>query len=535
MMTRTPLLFPRNESSSGRTAFLGRPDGLGRPSYLRNFLAGVIFAALLSLAPSARADSFDDDAVKKLVERALQSWHVPGVAVGIVRGDKVIYLRGHGFRCVEDSARVTPDTLFPIASCTKSFTTTAMALLVDEGKMNWDDPPRKYVPYFHLSDPLVDGEVTLRDLVTHRTGLRDHFFLWYRSPWTHEERIRRFAHLPLDKPFRTTFQYQSTMFTVAGLAVARASGMSWADFVQKRLLDPLDMKATRFTTTAIAEVNDKACPYQLDPEKKQRLMELYPMEVPEPAGSIQSSARDLCKWLLFHLNNKMVDGKPLVSARNLEATHTPQIVLRMDAIDRIMFPETNQMSYGMGWEIQDHFGHHLLQHAGLIDGFRCHFTLVPKARLGIVLLCNLHQTRMNIALSNGLLDMLLELPHRQHRDWNAIVHAAERKDEAEAEKKEREKQRHHQPDTQPSRELAGYIGAYEHPAYGTVRITLDNGRLFWQWNHWSAALIHYHYETFTLPIEKMGAPRVIFTLDAKGRVARMKVLGEMDVEFQRRR
>jgi len=445
----------------------------------------LLFAALLSLAPIARAESFDAGAVEKLVEDARQSWHVPGVAVAIVRGDKVIYLRGHGVRSVEDGAGVTPDTLFPIASCTKSFTTTAMALLVDEGKMSWDDPPRKYVPYFHLSDPLVDGEVTLRDLVTHRTGLRDHFLLWYRSPWTQEERIRRF-----------------------------------------------DMKATRFTTTAIAEVADKASPYRLDADKKQRLMELYPMKVPEPAGSIQSNACDLSKWLLFQLNNKMVDGKPLVSARNLEATHTPQIVIPLDAVDRIMFPETNQMSYGMGWVIQDHFGHRLLQHAGAIDGFRCHFTLVPKARLGIVLLCNLHQTRMNIALSNGLLEMLLDLPHR---DWNKLVHAAERKNEEDADKKEREKQKHHQADTQPSRELAGYLGAYEHPAYGTVRITLENGRLFWQWNRWKAALIHYHYDTFTLPIEKMGTPRVVFTLDAKGTVARMKVLGNVDVEFQRRR
>ncbi|MGH7171103.1 MAG: serine hydrolase [Gemmataceae bacterium] len=497
--------------------------------------AMLLFTALLSLSPVARAESFDADAVKKLVQRTLQSWHVPGVAVAIVRDDKVIYLRGHGVRSVEDGAEVTPDTLFPIASCTKSFTTTAMALLVDEGKMNWDDPPRKYVPYFHLSDPLVDREVTLRDLVTHRTGLRDHFLLWYRSPWTQEERIRRFGRLPLDKPFRTTFQYQSTMFTVAGLAVAKASGMSWADFVRKRVLDPLDMKATRLTTTEIVKIADRASPHQLDDEKKQRLMEPYPMAVPEPAGSIQSSACDLSKWLLFHLNNKMVDGKPLVSARNLATTHTPQIVLRMDAVDRMMFPETNQMSYGMGWVIQDHFGHRLLQHAGAIDGFRCHFTLVPKARLGIVLLCNLNQTRMNIALSNGLLDMLLELPHRQQRDWNAIVHAAERKDDAEADKTERENQKHRHLDTQPSRHLAGYIGAYEHPAYGTVRITLENGRLVWQWNRWSAALIHYHYDTFTLPVEKMGAPRVVFTLDAKGRVARMKVLGNVDVEFQRKR
>ncbi len=491
----------------------------------------LMFAALLCLSPSSRAEGFDSNAVKDLVERTLKHWHVPGVAVAIVRGEKVIYLRGHGFRSIEDCTPVTEKTLFPIASCTKSFTTAAMALLVDEGKMRWDDSPREYVPYFHLSDPLADREVTLRDLVTHCTGLRDHHLMWYRSPWTQKERIRRFAHLALDKPFRTTFQYQSTMFTVAGLAVAKASSMSWAEFVQKRLLDPLDMKATYFTTKETTNVSDKASPYTLDAEKRLQLMEPYPMEEPEPAGSIQSNAGDLAKWLLFQLNNKDVNGKPLISARNLEAMHTPQIVIPLDAVDRIQFPETHQMSYGMGWVIQDHFGHLLLQHAGAIDGFRCHFTLVPKSRLGIVLLCNLHQTRMNIALSNSLLEMLLGLPHL---DWNAVVEKAHNKDQ-DSEQKERENHSPRHPDTRPSRELAGYTGTYEHPAYGKVRITLEGHRLIWQWESWRAALDHYHYDTFTLPIEKMGEPFVVFTLDAKGAVARMKVLGEIGVEFKRSR
>jgi CubicO group peptidase (beta-lactamase class C family) len=495
----------------------------------------LLLVALFYLAPSSHSEEFDSRAVDALVERTLKQWHVPGVAIAIIRGDKVIYLKGHGIRSVEDRGRITPKTLFPIASCTKSFTTAAMALLVDEGKISWDDPPQKYVPYFHLSDPLVDGEVTLRDLVTHRTGLRDHRLMWYRSPWTQEERIRRFAHLPLDKPFRTTFQYQSTMFTVAGLAVAKASGLSWADFVQKRLLDPLDMKATYFTTTAIAKIPDKASPHHLDEEKKPRLMEPYPMGTPEPAGSIQSNACDLAKWLLFQLDGRshaQYGNEVLVSARSLEAIHTPQVVIPLDAVDRIEFPDTNQMSYGMGWVIQDHFGHRLLQHGGAIDGFRCHFTLVPKSRLGIVLLCNLHNTRMNIALSNSLLEMLLGLPAR---DWNSIVAKAEREDVAQAEHKEREKQKRRHPDTRPSRELAGYTGAYEHPAYGTVRIRLEDGRLVWQWQRWSAALDHYHYDTFLLPLEDMDAPLVVFTLDAKGAVARMKVLGDMAVEFKRSR
>jgi CubicO group peptidase (beta-lactamase class C family) len=496
--------------------------------------AMLLLAALLCFVSASRAESLDAHAVDVLVGRALKHWHVPGVAVAIVRDDKVIYLKGHGFRSVMQDEKITADTLFPIASCTKSFTTTAMALLVDEGKMSWDDPPRKYVPYFRLSDPLANDSVTLRDLVTHRTGLRGHDMLWYRSPWTQEDIIRRVGRLPLDKPFRTAFQYQSTMFTVAGFAVAKASGMTWADFVRQRLLEPLDMKKVYFTTKEIAEISDKADPHRLDEKEMPRFIKPYPMDVPEPAGSIQASARDLSKWLRFHLNNKSLDGKPLVSARNLEAMHTPQIPLHMDAFDRAVFPGTHQMSYGMGWVIQDHFGHRLLQHAGAIDGFRCHFTLVPKERLGIVLLCNLHRTRMNIALSNSLLDVLLNLPRRD-RDWNKIVEDAERKNQAESAKKEREDRKRLHRNTNPSRELAGYTGTYEHPAYGTVRITLEDGKLMWHWNRFMAPLTHYHYDMFTLPIAIMEEPHVVFALDERGTVKRMKVLGNMGVEFTRRR
>jgi hypothetical protein len=205
----------------------------------------------------------------------------------------------------------------------------------------------------------------------------------------------------------------------------------------------------------------------------------------------------------------------------------------MDAFDRAAFPGTHQMSYGMGWVIQDHFGHRLLQHAGAIDGFRCHFTLVPKERLGIVLLCNLHRTRMNLALSNSLLDVLLNLPRRD-RDWNKIVEDAERKNQAKSEKKESEERDHRHRDTSPSRELAGYTGAYEHPAYGTVRVTLEDGKLVWHWNRFTAPLTHWHYDTFTLPITIMEEPHVVFALDERGTVKRMKVRGNMDVEFTRR-
>jgi CubicO group peptidase (beta-lactamase class C family) len=488
-------------------------------------LAAVV---LTTAAVNARAAAIDEAAVEALVRKSLAAWHVPGVAVAIVKDGNVVYLKGHGVRAVDHPDPVTPHTLFPIASCTKAFTTTAMALLADEGKMAWDDPVSKHLPYFHLADPKADKEVRLRDLVCHRTGLRGHDLLWYRSPWPPEEIVRRAGRLPLDKPFRQAFQYQSTMFTAAGLAVAAASGTPWHEFVRKRLLQPLGMDDVVFTTTDARRTPDYAFPHRLNDRGQAEIIAFYPIERPEPAGSIHASAHDLAKWLIFQLGDGTARRRRLVSAKNLDETHTPQIPIPMDRLDRAFFPETKRMDYAMGWVVQDRRGVTMLAHAGAIDGFRAQLTLVPEHKLGIVLLDNLHQTRMNIALSQALLDLLLGGPRR---DWDAVVREAVRKEQTETDD-ERARRARSIPNTHPTLPLAGYVGTYEHPAYGTVRISQGPSGLVWEWNDFRAVLKHFHYDTFTLPIEIMHDPEVVFQLDGSI-VTSMKVLGNMDVEFRR--
>src|SRR5260370_25417794 len=186
-----------------------------------------------------------------------------------------------------------------------------MAMLVDEGKMNWDDPVRKRVEFFHLSDPSADALVTLRDLVSHRTGVGSHELLWYRSPWSQEEIIRRIGKVKLDYSFRSTFHYQQTMFTTAGWAVGTASKSTWADFLQKRILDPLEMKNTNFTTTMALKAPDHASPHRRNSEGKIEAIPWYLIDKPEPAGSINSCARDLAQWVRFQLTDGSFHGKRL--------------------------------------------------------------------------------------------------------------------------------------------------------------------------------------------------------------------------------
>jgi CubicO group peptidase (beta-lactamase class C family) len=486
---------------------------------------------LLLLAPApASPGPVDAKAIDVVVQRALKAWNVPGVAVAVVRHNSVVYLKGHGLRDLASGEPVTPDTLFAIGSCTKAFTSAALALLVDEGKVSWDEPVRRHVPFFHLSDPTADADVRLRDLLCHRTGLASHNLLWYHSPWPIEEQLRRAARLPLDKPFRSAFQYQSTMYGAAGLAVRAASGLPWETFVQQRLLNPLGMNETVFTSAAALAAPDHAEPTRPGPLGRPEVMLRYRMDTPDAAGSIHSSARDLAKWLRFHLAEGTIGRRRVVSAAALGETHAPQMTIRLRPLEHALFPDTIRINYGLGWVVHDYRGVEVVGHGGAIDGFRTQLTMVPAARLGIVLLCNLHQTEMNLALSNTLLDLLLDLPER---DWNTVHQRALRRSQAEVEARQRARLAERQPDTHPSCNLADYAGTYEHPAYGRVSVSLENDHLVWSWRDFRGPLEHFHHDTFTLAGTALGPTQVAFSL-AGGAVAGLKVTGPLEVAFRKK-
>jgi CubicO group peptidase (beta-lactamase class C family) len=518
-------------------------------------LVNLAFLVVLSFPQQSVAQAVDSDAIDAIVRDALKFWRVPGVAVGIVhlgdrRDDQVVYLKGHGVKETGKNDPVTPDTVFPLASCTKAFTTTAMAMLVDEGKMSWDDPVRKHVEFFHLSDPSADALVTLRDLVSHRTGVSSHELLWYRAPWSQEETIRKIGKVKLDYPFRSGFRYQTTMFTTAGWAVGKvardsvadsgasrscrdgvADNLGWADFVQKRILDRLEMKNTCVTTAKALASADHASPHRIDSQGQLEVIPWYPMEKPEPAGSINSSARDLCQWMRFQLADGTFAGKQLVSAKNLQETHTPQTIIRLEGNVRDMNPDTTQISYGMGWVVQDYRGQLLVSHAGAIDGFRAHITLIPKAKIGIVLLNNLDKTHMNLAVSNSLVDLLLGLPKK---DWNAYVGEQVRKQESAARARYLEREKNRKPESKPSLPLTAYAGTYEDPAYGTAVIALKDNSLVWKWSSFNCRLEHFADDTFTIDSDLLGHPRVQFVVTSGDKVNTMKLMDVMEVEFKRK-
>ncbi|MDB5311528.1 MAG: serine hydrolase [Gemmataceae bacterium] len=447
----------------------------------------VLLGALFPVGRVRAADP-GEAVVDQVMHDALKAWEVPGAALVVVRGDRVVALKGYGRKHVGNPDPVTPDTVFPLASCTKAFTSTLLAALADDGKLGWDDPVRDHLPGFKLSDPHADAMVTLRDLLSHRTGVGGNDLLWYRAPWGVDEVLKRVDKLPLSYPFRGGFDYSSIMYMAAGRAAAHRTGDPWEKLVKTKLTDPLGMTGVSFTTKDIPPAADRAAGHQKTKAGKVEVMPAYEMPEPNPSGSVHATARDLAAWLKFHLAGGAANGRRLVSEKNLGETKMPQTVIRLEGNARAMNPDTTQLSYGMGWVVSDHRGKLVHAHGGMIDGFRVQITLLPGEQLGIAVLNNLHETRMNQAVTNTLIDLYCEL---SPRDWNAFflkivaAAAAARRAAVEARDKVRN------PNTSPTLAPDGYAGEYDHPAYGKAKVAVDGGKLVLTWSSFRCPLEHY--------------------------------------------
>jgi CubicO group peptidase (beta-lactamase class C family) len=486
---------------------------------LRRITITALFLAVGAPAPCADPPKLlNQQDMLALIADALKAWDVPGVAIAIVDRNSVLWLHGDGIADIDSRKPMTHETLFPLASCSKGFTATLIAMLADEGKLSWDDPIRRYWPEFRLADSMASEAATFRDLMTHRTGLASHDYLWYRATWPPEDGVRRAGLLPLEKPFRTAFQYQSTMVTAAGLAAARAAKDQWDHLIQTRIFEPLHMRTARCTTPP--PTANRASPHRVGRDGKLHVVDWYEQTVPNPAGSIHASAADLVGWLQFQLSNGTIGDKKLLSARQLAETHTPQMALRLEGIYRAVSPESLMMSYSLGWTVQDYRGHLLVSHAGALDGFRAHITLIPNNGLAFAILSNRHQTRMNLALSNMLVDRLVGLPAR---DWNGYFRDVGSQEDAAAATTKELRKKGRRPDLTPSKPLAEFCGVYEHPAYGSATISLWDGGLFWEWSGFRGRMAHYAGDEFEVDDENLADNAVSFHIE-NGAVASLQFL-----------
>lgn len=487
-----------------------------------------ILLTLTLAAPSFAADNkaiLDD--FDEFMAAAMKEFKVPGAAVAVVKDGKILLAKGYGYRDVAHQKPVTGSTIFPIASITKSFTVTALGTLVDQGRLDWDKPVREVWPEFRMNEPVATDQITVRDMVTHRTGLPRHDLTWYTSTFTREDLVSRLRYLELNKPIRSTFQYNNLMFLTAGFLGGKIDGTTWEQHVQRRVLDPLGMTHTLFHSEDARKTSDCALPYR----KNRKTDEVA--EIPfarwgdvGPAGAINSSIDDMAKYLQMHLGKGVAGGKQILGRNNSEQMQTPQMVIQGTP----PFPELGETSYGMGLFIETYRGHKHVEHGGNLDGFSLQLSFLPNEGIGVVVLTNLNGTPLRDLVPYAVYDRLLGL---DKVDWVKRF--------SEIEKKSREQERTaesrgftgQKPGTHPSHAVDEYTGEFRHPGYGTIAIRNEGEKLFMRLNDLERRIEHFHYDTFQVPadpLDSLEKLKITFPVAADGEISSIHATLESSVK-----
>lgn len=492
-------------------------------------------AALLCLPMLAFGQSVPEGFDARVVE-AMHAHDVPGMAISVVKDGRIVHAQGYGVRRLGGSDAVDADTIFPTGSTGKAVTAAALAILVDDGKLGWDDRIIDRLPDFRMFDPWVTREMTVRDLLAHRSGLGlgagDLLFI-PRSSRSRADIVRALRNIPPATSFRSAYAYDNILYIVAGELVAAASGQSWESFVRDRIFRPLGM------TTAVSDENDRfatanrAQPHaRLDPRlrglgRQQVLPEREGLgQVGAPAGGLSWSANDFARWMQAQLaQGATPDGGRVWSEASAREMWTPLVLMptpRYPAPITDIGPQFS--SYAMGWNVQDYRGVKVIQHGGAVFGVLAFVVLVPEQRLGIALQINSEDTGVLRALGYELLDHYLGFPPR---DWMAAFDAwnRQRLDGGLAALEAIGKQAARKT-SKPSLPASGYAGEYADAWYGPISIAERGGRLridFKQTPNMAGTLSHWQYDTFRVDWDdaSIEPAYATFALDAEGKVARI--------------
>lgn len=454
----------------------------------------------------------------------MQAWQVPGLAIAIVKDDSVIYARGFGVRELGKPDPVDPRTVFAIGSTSKAFTAALMGMLVDSGRVHWDDQVTDLLPGFELYDPWVTRELTVRDLLTHRSGLSRGDLLWYGSTRDRAAVIHQIRYLEPSWSFRSHFGYQNIMLLTAGQIEARLTGERWDALVRQRIFQPLGMTSTVTSVDSLPRLTDVATPHA---EINDTVVAIAWRNIDNvgPAGSINSNVLDMAKWVRLQLGHGVFAGRRLLSDSVVAEMHAPQMLIPITPRAEKLHPSTHFSAYGLAWFLLDYRGRKVIHHGGNIDGFSAEVDLMPEEHLGLVILTNMNGTQLRDALPFTVFDRFLG---GARKDWSAAYLALRAERRAAADSAQAKVDSAHVLGTHPSRPLEAYAGTYRDRMYGDVQVDLESGRLVL---HNGPAFVgdlqHWHYDTFQVVWRDrlLGKQFATFELDARGRPAVLKLAG----------
>lgn len=497
----------------------------------RTFLAEVaVFALWLGVNAAAAAQpgvaGLDD-----YVRRAMAQWKVPGLAVAVVKDGQVVLARGYGVRELGKPDRVDADTLFDIGSNTKAFTAAALGTLVAAGKLKWDDPVVKYVPGFRLESPYVSQEITLRDLLSHRSGYCDPFAMWYLSDDTTANVIARLRYQKPRYGFRAHFCYDNAMYLVASTFVPAITGASWNSYVASHIFAPLGMSRTVSTSAALAAASDVARPHGDVDHKVEVIKPYWPnnMDVFAAVGGINSSANDMSHWLIMLLADGRYGDSKVLEPAIIQAMETPQALIQADSELagwlHSQTPDTRFYAYGLGFFLQDYGNHELVWHAGDIDGMASALALVPDEHLGVVVMSNMNQSRASEGIVFHVLQEYLGIPPR---DVSSAMYAYLQKERVRSQAASRKLAAARRPGTKAPLPLGDYAGSYSDPYYGTASVRDEHGHLVLRLGnpmfvgdleHWNGATfrVRWRYRFY-------GDAYITFDVDALGEPMRLSLV-----------
>ena len=453
----------------------------------------VATLAKAQIAPPADFDTY--------VSRAMKTFEVPGISVGIVKDGKVVFAKGFGVRKLGEPIPVDENTLFGIGSNTKAFTSAALASLVDAGKLSWDDPVHERLPGFQMYDPYVSHEMTIRDLLTHRSGMglgEGDLLFWPHTTFTRDEIIYKLRFMKPASSFRSHYAYDNLMYIAAGQIIERASGKSWEDFIREHILNPLGMTTTTLSNAHFKSTDNFASPHEKH-DGKLATIHFVELDNAAPAGSINSSAAEMSKWMLLQLaHGKFPTGNDhLFSERQSREMWSAQTILPIGSGDSPLSSLRPKFAaYGFGWGLRDYHGRKLAGHVGGVAGFVSRVMLVPEENLGVVILTNAEEDGAFDAILYHILDFYLSVPPT---DWIAAFKSAEDEQNKEAADITKKVNSARAADSKPSLPLEKYAGVYNDAWYGPATIRFENEKLVFTLDHTPAAkgdLTHWQFETF---------------------------------------
>ncbi len=437
----------------------------------------------------------DFSGFEKFVSRVLKEWQVPGVAIAVIDDNEVVHAEGYGYRDLEEQLPVTSQTLFPIASITKPFTSTATAILVDDGKLNWDDRVREHLRAFKLYDADATEHLTIRDCLSHRTGLPYGPFHWYGiNGWPEENMSPKIAYQKLRyfkqaRPFRTAYEYSNSGYFIMGQVIEKLSGKPYAEFVQQQVLDPLAMQRTNFSIVQSLSDPNHAKPYdRYEGEIVRR--KFFPGQVVAPAGGINSTIEDMAKFLQLYLDYGTRNGEQVVSKRQTKELFTPEVIL-----PELNFYASTKGFQSIGWQVLVIDGEKWGRHTGSLPGFTSVASFCPERKCGYVVLTNLARRPTAELIESNIRNRLRRQPPT---DQFEVFRKIEKQDHETYEKSRQQRRPERIAGTNPSHSLEDFVGVYRCPGHGDFEVALNGGMLSWQAIGFQGTLKHYHYDVFDM-------------------------------------